>query len=95
MTFYCKYIIFFFLLYGRMSFPQKLYKISCGILKITEQRYKIYFCKDPTSVKSLWPAAESTEQGRFKSELGKILKISLLGVGILVFLLQIHSSLEQ
>lgn len=71
MTFYCKYIISL-LLYGRMSFPQKLYKISYGVVKITEQWSKIYVPKDRTPAKSLWPAADSTEPGRFKSELVKI-----------------------
>lgn len=71
MTFYCKYIIFL-LLYGRMSFSQKLYKISCGIIKITEHWSKIYFPTDPTPVKSLWPAVDSTETRRFKSELVKV-----------------------
>lgn len=71
MTFYCKYIIFL-LLCGRVSFPQKLYKISYGIIKITEKWSNIYFPKDSTPVKSLWPAADSTEQGGFKSELVKI-----------------------
>lgn len=55
-----------------MSFPQKLYKIRYGIIKITEQWSKFYFPEDPTPVKSLWPAADSTEQVRFKSELVKI-----------------------
>lgn len=64
--------LFFLLLYGRMSFPQKLHKISYGIIKITEQWSKIYFPEDPTPVKCLWSAADSTEQRRFKSELVKI-----------------------